>query len=110
MRQHQWDVMVGQSQKHYYHHGDYQWYQLRDLPVTRSHNVYLSGVHLTKEHDYGDLNVVGFFHPRFKGSRRQQEIRYLATSLPITPRLLSQAKGDGALSASLKISNRQAGI
>jgi hypothetical protein len=93
MRQQQWDVIVGQSQKHYYHQGDDKWYQLRDLPVTRSHNVYLSGIHLTKEHDYGQLNLVGFFHPRFQGSRRQQAIRYLATTLPITPRLLVTGKG-----------------
>lgn len=102
VRQQGWDVMVGQSQKHYYHHGDYNWYQLRDLPVTRSQNIYLSAIYLTKEHNYGSLNLVGFFHPRFKGNRRQQEIRYLATSLPITPHLLVTGKGRWGIECQFK--------
>ena len=97
-----WDVIVGQSQKHYYHQGDYNWHQLRELPVKRSQNIYLSSVYLTKEHNYGHLNVVGFFSPRFQGDRRQQDIRYLATTLPITPHLLVTGKGRWGIECQFK--------
>jgi hypothetical protein len=96
------DVIVGQSQKHYYRYADSDWHQLRELSVKRSQNIYLSNIYLTKEHDYGQLNLVGFFHPRFKGTRRQQEVRYLATTLPITPRLLVTGKGRWGIECQFK--------
>ena len=97
-----WDVMVGQNAKNCFHQGDYDWQPLGHLPVQRQCNIYLQDVYLTKEHNYGHLNVVAFYHPRFKNKRRQSDIRYLATTLPITPHLLVTGKGRWGIECQFK--------
>lgn len=88
IRQLGWDAILGQNGKNCFHQGDRHWQALSELSVQRGGNLYLPEVYLTKDHDYGKLNMVAFYHPRFKNQRRQSDIRYLATTLPITPHLL----------------------
>lgn len=102
LRQLGWDAMLGQSGKNCFHRGNYKWQAFSELAVQRKHNIYLSDVYLTKEHDYGKLNVVAFYHPRFKKKRRQSDIRYLATTLPITPQLLVTGKARWGIECQFK--------
>lgn len=97
-----WDVMLGQNGKNCFHLGNYNWQTLCDLSIQRRRNIYLPDVYLTKKHDYGKLNVVAFYHPRFKKNRRQSNIRYLATTLPITPHLLVTGKARWGIECQFK--------
>lgn len=102
IRQLGWDAMLGQNGKNCFRQGDEQWQVLSDLSVERGRNVYLQEVYLTKEHDYGKLSLVAFYHPRFKKKRRQSDIRYLATTLPITPHLLVIGKARWGIECQFK--------
>lgn len=102
IRQLGWDAIVGQNGKNCFHQGDHKWQAISDLSVQRGCNCYLSEVYLTKDHDYGKLNLVAFYHPRFKKKRRQSDIRYLATTLPITPRLLVIGKARWGIECQFK--------
>jgi len=83
-----WDFMLGQSQSHCYRpHPDMGWKRLATLPVKRTRPLYLKDIELTKTHAYGGLNLLAFYQPRFKDDRRQRDIAYCATTLPITPAL-----------------------
>ncbi len=86
LRGEQWDFILGQSAKHYCRESrEAIPYQLCELPVTRTRSVYRSDVALTKAHWFGPVNVFAFYHPVFHRNRRKQDVRYYATSLPITP-------------------------
>ena len=88
MRDLGWDFIVGQSSKNY--HRSYPngtWQPFSALPVTRKRAVYVEQVEVTKEHQYGMVNIFGFYKPRFGKKHRRQHIIYCATSLPITPSL-----------------------
>ncbi|MEL6524511.1 MAG: transposase [Chloroflexota bacterium] len=97
-----WDVMLGQNGKNCFYLENHKWQTLGNLSVQRRHNIYLSDVYLTKKHDYGKLNLVAFYHPRFQKKRRKRDIRYLATTLPITPRLLVTGKARWGIECQFK--------
>ncbi|MEO1646366.1 MAG: hypothetical protein AAFR67_14330, partial [Chloroflexota bacterium] len=61
IQQRGWEAIVGQNGKNCFHHGDYQWQAFNKLPIQRGYNLYLNEVYVTKEHDYGKLNVVAFY-------------------------------------------------
>lgn len=83
-----WDFMLGQSESHCYRQSPGQdWTTLKTLPVKRTRPVYLTDIELTKTHAYGGLNLLAFYKPRFKDNRKQREITYCATTLPVTPAL-----------------------
>lgn len=102
IRQMGWEAMVGQNGKNCFHYGKNDWQAFDQLPVKRGRNLYLQDVYLTKEHNYGKLNVAAFYHPRFKNKRRQSDLRYLATTLPITPHLLVTGKARWGIECQFK--------
>lgn len=80
-----WDFCVGQSSKTYYRLSPRSaWHSFSSLGVSKRQSVYLSQVELTKEYAYGPLNLFAFSQPRYTNRWRKHEIRYCATSLPIT--------------------------
>lgn len=102
IRQLGWHAMVGQHAQSRFHRGDFQWQSLAHLSVSKRNNIYLKDVYLTKTHEYGKVNLVAFYHPRFKKKRRQSDIRYLATSLPITRNLLVTGKARWGIECQFK--------
>lgn len=88
LRQLHWDFCLGQSSKNYYRLSPYgAWQSLSSLEVSKRQSVYLNHIELTKEYAYGPLNLFAFSQPRYSNRWRKHEIRYCATSLPITPAL-----------------------
>jgi hypothetical protein len=80
-----WDFILGQAGNTLYRWPGQGWQRLDDLPVKPRKSIYLSQVEWTQLHSYGPLNVFAFFAPHQNapfGARR--DIRYCATSLPIT--------------------------
>jgi hypothetical protein len=102
LRQLGWEALLGQNGKNCFHQGDHKWQALNTLAVQRNRNLYLPAVYLTKDHDYGKVNLVAFYHPRFKNQRRQSDIRYLASTLPITPHLLVTGKARWGIECQFK--------
>lgn len=86
MRDHGWDFILGQAANTGYRpYGTSSWHLLRDLPVTARHPVYLAQVEWTEQHMYGPLNLFAFYAPHQNAPESVcREIRYCATSLPIT--------------------------
>lgn len=83
-----WDFILGQSSKNYYRsYPSGTWQAFSTLPVSRTQAVYIEQVEVTKKHQYGLVNIFGFYKPRFGKKHRKQNIIYCATSLPITPSL-----------------------
>lgn len=88
VQQQGWDFILAQSSKNYYyptHHATPQ--TLATLPVTPTQAVYCQDILLTKKYQYGLLNLFAFYHPVYHHKRRKQDIRYYATSLPVTQNL-----------------------
>jgi hypothetical protein len=80
-----WDFILGQPGNTRYRQPDQRWQRLDALPVKPRKAIYLSQVEWTEKHAYGPLNVFAFYAPYQNapfGTRR--DIRYCATSLPIT--------------------------
>ena len=83
-----WDFILAQASNIYYRQRpDGLPARLDTLPVTSQQAVYLKRIELTKRHWYGAVNLFAFYHPVYHRNRRKQDIRYYATSLPITPHL-----------------------
>ena len=59
---------------------------LASLPVTRQHPCQVAQVELFAQERLGGLNLLAFSQPHYT-HKLKQEIRYLATSLPLTPGL-----------------------
>lgn len=88
LRQLGWDFCLGQSSKNYFRLSPHStWQALSTLRVNKRQSVYLSHVELTKEYAYGPLNLFAFCQARYSNRWRKHQIRYCATSLPITPAL-----------------------
>lgn len=83
-----WDFILGQSSKNYYRsYPNGTWQAFGNLPVSKTRSIYLEQVEVTKKHQYGLVNIFGFYKPRFGKKHRKQNIIYCATSLPVTPTL-----------------------
>lgn len=79
-----WDFIVGASSNTLYRVNGTQTLQRVDtLPVTKTRSAYLGPVEFTKSYGYGNVNLFGFYQPRFSTHHRKQDVRYYATSLPI---------------------------
>ncbi|MGB7340927.1 MAG: transposase [Phototrophicaceae bacterium] len=88
IRQLGWHYILAQSAKNYYRTSPLATpHSMSTLPVTKSRAVYLQNIEITKRHWYGTVNLFAFYHPVHHRNRRKQEIRYYATSLPLTPQI-----------------------
>ena len=59
---------------------------LASLPVTRQHTCQVAQVELFAQERLGGLNLLAFYQPHYT-HKRKQAVRYVATSLPLTPGL-----------------------
>jgi hypothetical protein len=88
LRQFKWDILTGQAAGTYYRRGaNNPWQLLKTLPITRTQPIYCPAIELSKTHQYGPLNLFGFYQPRFAKQGRRRDIAYYVTTLPITPKL-----------------------
>lgn len=88
LRQFNWDILTGQAAGTYYRTAATEpWHPLNSLPITRTQPAYRAAIELSKTHQYGPLNLFGFYQPRFAKNGRRHDITYYATTLPITPKL-----------------------
>jgi hypothetical protein len=94
-RDQEWDFILGQSAKICYHHGDWQWQTVANLPIPRRGTIYLANIFWTKLHCFGPLNFFAFRQPRQNRPRgRRYEMRYCTTSVPVSdvPRRLGRRR------------------
>lgn len=89
VRQQGWHFIFGQpSNTRYRLPHQPTWSLLRDLPVTPQHPVYLPNIEWTEAHRYRPLNLFAFHAPHQSSPESpRRDVRYCATSLPITPHL-----------------------
>ncbi len=71
---HSWDFNLGQSKGTWMKYPSGRWEQLKELKVSEGNPCYYQGVFLTKEHEYGPVNLMAYW------DREKKQIRYSTTS------------------------------
>jgi len=69
-----WDFNLGQSKSTWMKYPSGRWEQLKKLKVSEGNPCYHQRVLLTKEHEFGPVNVMAYW------DREKKQIRYTATS------------------------------
>jgi hypothetical protein len=89
IREQGWHFILGQRHtKLFCPVGGLSWQPLTSLSVSPQQACYVTNVEWTKQHRYRPVNLFAFYAPRRnKPTHPQRELRYFATSLPITPQL-----------------------
>jgi hypothetical protein len=89
VRQQGWHFILGQRHNKWFClRGAQQWQKLASLSVSPQQACYVANVEWTQQHRYRPVNLFAFYAPRRNNaSHARRNIRYFATSLPITPQL-----------------------
>lgn len=83
-----WDFILGQRSQTQFHHGDWQWQDVKSLKVTATHPYFATNIFWAKTHNFGPLNFFAFYKSYRSGRNEPQKlVRYCTTSLPIAPHL-----------------------
>jgi hypothetical protein len=84
-----WDfILAQQSNCHFRSDVHSDSVPLAHLPVTRQHACQIAQVELFAQQRLGGINILAFYEPHYtQTGQRKREVRYLATSLPLTPSL-----------------------
>jgi len=69
-----WDFSLGQSKSTWMKYPSGEWEQLKKLKVSDGMPCYYQGVFLTKEHEFGPVNVIAYW------DREEERIRYVVTN------------------------------
>jgi hypothetical protein len=91
-----WDFNLGQSKSTWIKHPSGRWEQLAELRVTKESPCYYQSVSLTKEHEFGPLNIIAYW------DREQKEIRYTATNRRACKTTLNWGKRRSWIDATFK--------
>lgn len=91
-----WDFNLGQSKSTWIRHPSGRWEQLAELRVTKESPCYYQSVFLTKEHEFGPVNIISYW------DREKKEIRYTATNLRACKTTLNWGKRRSWIDATFK--------
>jgi len=91
-----WDFNLGQSKSTWMKHPSGRWEQLQSLKVSEGSPCYYQCVFLTKEHEFGPVNVMAYW------DREEKEVRYAATSRHACKSTLNWGKRRSWIDATFK--------
>jgi hypothetical protein len=91
-----WDFNLGQSKSTWMKYPSGRWEQLKELKVSEGNPCYHQGVFLTKEHEFGPVNVMAYW------DRDKKRVRYAATSRRACRATLSWGKRRSWIEATFK--------
>lgn len=91
-----WDFNLGQSKSTWMKHPSGEWEQLSEIKVTKDNPCYYQGVLLTKEHEFGPVNLMAYW------DREEKDVRYAATSRPACKATLNWGKRRSWIDATFK--------
>jgi len=91
-----WDFNLGQSKSTWMKCPSGRWEQLQSLKVSEGSPCYYQYVFLTKEHDFGPVNVMAYW------DREDKEVRYAATSRHACKSTLNWGKRRSWIDATFK--------
>jgi len=91
-----WDFNLGQSKSTWMKYPSGRWEQLESLKVSEGSPCYYQCVFLTKEHEFGPVNVMAYW------DREDKEVRYVATSRHACKSTLNWGKRRSWIDATFK--------
>jgi hypothetical protein len=91
-----WNFNLGQSESTWMKYPSGRWEQLKALKVSEGSPCYYQGVFLTKEHEFGPVNVIAYW------DREKKEVRYTSTNLLACKSTLNWGKRRSWIDATFK--------